>query len=434
MRKKVPVEELQLGMYIAELDRPWRETPFMFQGFEIRSHDDIEQLKRHCRFVYVDTPDTPSAGAPIRRPSMAPATTPQPGEPTRTSTTGTIHFDEYKLLKQVESPRFSGAYHDRTSLEEEISEIRQTHSQARAVVQTFMEDARLGRSIDGPGAKRVVGELVDSVLRNPDALTCFTQLKKRDEYTAMHSLHVCILALTFGRHLGLPPEELRILGIGAMLHDIGKMKMPLDVLNKPGELTENEFQLMKTHVPLGVDILEQISGIPQAAVQVARCHHERYSGGGYVNGYRGDQIGLYGMIGGIVDCYDAITSDRAYHTGLSAHLTLKEMYTWRGREFHAGLIEQFIQCMGIYPIGSVVALNTGEVGVVITMNRLRRLKPRVALVRKADGTSFGTSTVVDLMSCTTREGKPCEIECVLEPGVYGINPVDYLPVPAALIS
>jgi len=292
-----------------------------------------------------------------------------------------------------------------------------------------MEDARLGKSIDGIGAKKAVGKLAESVLRNPDALTCFIQLKKKDEYTATHSLRVCILALAFGRHLGLPAEELHILGTGAMLHDIGKMKVSNDILNKPGELTGAEFEIMRSHVPRGVEILESTSGISAAAIQVARYHHERYSGGGYINGIKGDQIGLFGMIGGIVDCYDALTSDRAYHTGLSAHLTLKQMYEWRGREFHAGLIEQFIQCMGIYPIGSVVALNTGEIGVVVTTNRVRRLKPRVALVRKPDGARYGNTTIVDLMSYTTRMGKPCEIERVVEPGAYDIDPIDYLPLP-----
>lgn len=429
MHKKVPIDELRLGMYVAELDRPWRETPFMFQGLEIRTQDDIDQLKRHCKYVYIVVAETYSAAPPPRRATTTLSVISNAEE--NDDDNKATRFDERDLFTRLQSSRFSGAYTDSTTLEDEVTHVGKIHAEARAMTQTIMEDARLGRSIDAPGAKRMVRALTDSILRNPDALTCFTQLKKRDEYTAMHSLRVCILALCFGRHLGLPEQELRILGIGALLHDIGKVKIPLDVLNKPGELTESEFALIKTHVPHGVEILEQTSAIPQAAIQVARCHHERYSGSGYINGFQGEQIGLFGMIGGIVDCYDAITSDRAYHAGLSAHLTLKEMYQWRGREFHAGLVEQFIQCMGIYPIGSVVALNTGEVGVVVTMNRLRRLKPRVALVRKADGSLYGAATIVDLMSCTTREGKPCEIECVLEPGVYGINPIDYLPVRVA---
>jgi HD-GYP domain-containing protein (c-di-GMP phosphodiesterase class II) len=417
-------------MYVSELDRPWRETPFLFQGFEIRSNEDIEQLRQYCQHVYIGLPDV-AGKSTVRHASAPSAPAIRTSEPKRGEIGAAKTFDESDLLKRVASPRFAGNYHDRTTLEEEIAEVQHTHTEARAVVQTFMDDARFGRSIDGPGAKKIVGAMVDSVLRNPDALTCFTQLKKRDEYTALHSLRVCMLALGFGRHLGLPPDELRMLGIGAMLHDIGKMKIPLEILNKPGQLTDGEFQIMKTHVPRGVEILEGVSGIPPSAVQVARCHHERYSGSGYINGYQGDQIGLFGMIGGIVDCYDAITSDRAYHAGLSSHLTLKEMYQWRGRDFHAGLVEQFIQCMGIYPIGSVVALNTGDIGVVITVNRQRRLKPRVALVRKADGTQHAPKTVIDLMSYTTKEGKPCEIESVLEPGVYGINPTEYLPLPSA---
>jgi len=416
-------------MYIAELDRPWRETPFLFQGFEVRSQDDIDEIKRYCQHVYIIVAEVFTAPAP-RRP--LPTAQLAPTVITGTATAPVTRFDEHDLLRRVSASRFPATYSDHTTLEEEVAEIRRTYSEAEATIKTVMDDVRLGKALDGPGAKKVVGALTDSVLRNPDALTCFIQLKKRDEYTALHSLRVCVLAIAFGRHLGLPASELNVLGIGAMLHDVGKMKVPLDILNKPGELSEREFDLMKTHVPRGVEILEGTSGIPQAAIQVARCHHERYSGGGYINGFKGDQIGLFGMIGGIVDCYDAITSDRAYHSGLSSHVTLKQMYEWRGREFHAGLVEQFIQCMGIYPIGSVVALNTGEVGVVITMNRARRLRPRVALVRKADGTLYGSATVLDLQQCTTREGKPCEIERVLEPGVYGINPIDYLPIPIAV--
>jgi putative nucleotidyltransferase with HDIG domain len=244
-------------------------------------------------------------------------------------------------------------------------------------------------------------------------------------------MRVCILALSFGRHLGLEKHELNLLGLGALLHDIGKMKVPADILDKPGALDDKEYEIVKSHVPRGVEILEDNAGIPRPAIDVARCHHERYGGSGYVLGLKGDLIGMFGMIGGIVDCYDAISSDRAYHTGMSAHTALKKMYEWRNRDFHSGLVEQFIQCMGIYPIGSVVELNTGEIGVVVTMNRQRRLKPRVNLVLQADYYPIPNATVIDLMSYKTRDGRPCEIDRVLEPGVYGINPVQYLPINAA---
>ena len=420
MKRKLDVQQLKIGMYVSELDRPWRETPFMFQGFEIRSEDEIRELQRYCQHVYIETAEiyqTPPPRTPAER---------------AVARVAVNHKKvERDLLIKVESqPLLQPVYHDRTTLEEEIQAVEETHRATRALVYTVMEDVRLGKNINTLGARKIVGELAESVIRNPDALTCFTQLKKKDEYTALHSLRVCILALAFGRHLGLERDELNLLGLGALLHDIGKMKVPNEILNKPGALSDYEYALMKSHVPRGVEILDKTPGIPRPAIEVARCHHERYSGSGYIGGLKGDQIGLFGMIGGIVDCYDAISSDRAYHAGMSAHAALKKMYEWRNRDFHPALVEQFIQCMGIYPIGSVVELNTGEIGVVVAMNRVRRLKPRVALVLRADFSPLPGATTVDLMEYMTRDGHPCEIERVLEPGIYGINPVNYMPVTA----
>ncbi|MHB8623393.1 MAG: HD-GYP domain-containing protein [Sulfuricaulis sp.] len=418
MKIKLGVEQLKIGMYVSALDRPWRATPFLFQGFEISSEDEIRELQRYCQFVYIDSAETYQ--------------TPRPRTAAEKATAEELMQHKKAgrdLLIQIESqPLIKPAYHDETDLEEEIEVIRETLRETKDLVNSLMEDVRLGKNINSVGSKKVVSKLVESVIRNPDALTCFAQLKKKDEYTAQHSMRVCILALSFGRHLGLEKHELDLLGIGALLHDIGKMKVPNEILNKPGALNDYEYALMKSHVPRGVEILENSSGIPRPAIEVARCHHERYSGNGYVNGLKGDQIGLFGMMGGVVDCYDAISSDRPYHNGMSAHAALKKMYEWRNRDFHPGLVEQFIQCMGIYPIGSVVELNTGEVGVVVTMNRLRRLKPRIALVLQPDFLPVPDPATVDLMQYKTRDGRPCEIERVLEPGVYGIDPVHYLPV------
>ena len=419
--KKLDVQELKIGMYVRELDRPWRETPFLFQGFEISNQDEVLELRRYCQHVYIDTPEAYQKPAPRTPAELAVA-----AEQLRHKKT------ERNLLIEVAShPLLKPVYHDQNRLEQEIEAASEIYSETRELVHTLMEDVRLGKNINSLGAKRVVSELVESVIRNPDALSVFAQLKKKDEYTAQHSMRVCILALSFGRHLGLDQDELNLLGIGALLHDIGKMKVPNEILNKPGALSDYEYALMKSHVPRGVEILDNSSGIPRPAIEVARCHHERYSGSGYISGLKGDHIGLFGMIGGIVDCYDAISSDRAYHTGMSAHAALKKMYEWRHRDFHPGLVEQFIQCMGIYPIGSVVELNTGEIGVVVTMNRVRRLKPRVALVLQPDFYPVPGARTVDLADYKTRDGRPCEIDRVLEPGVYGINPVNHLPVNVA---
>ncbi|MDO8704469.1 MAG: HD-GYP domain-containing protein [Sulfuricaulis sp.] len=421
MKRKLDVQQLKVGMFVSELDRPWRETPFVFQGFEIISEDEIRQLQRYCQYVYIETAETYRTPPPRT-----------PAEKAAAEETVRHKKAERDLFIKIEShPLLKPAYHDVTSLEEEIKVVREIHRETQDLIRGIMEDVRLGKPINSAGTKKIVNEMAESIIRNPDALTCFTQLKKKDEYTAQHSMRVCILALSFGRHLGLEAHELNLLGLGALLHDIGKMKVPNEIINKPGPLNDYEFALMKSHVPRGVEILENTSGIPRPSIEVARCHHERYSGSGYIHGLKGDQIGLFGMIGGIVDCYDAVSSDRAYHSGMSAHAALRKMYEWRNRDFHPGLMEQFIQCMGIYPIGSVVELNTGEVGVVVTMNRMRRLKPRVALVLQADYYPVPCATTVDLMDYKSRNGQPCEIERVLEPGVYGINPVQFLPVTAA---
>lgn len=426
MKRKLDVQQLKIGMYVRELDRPWRDTPFLFQGFEILTEKEIQELQRYCQYVYVDIPES-YINTRLTKGTEKILSHVITGQALRHKKI------EHELLIKVESqPLLQSAYHDQTSLEEEIEAVQKTHRETRMLIQTVMEDVRLGKNINTVAAKKLVTEMADSVIRNPDALTCFSQLKKKDEYTALHSLRVCILALAFGRHLGLEREELNLLGIGALLHDVGKMKIPNEIINKPSALNDYEYALMKSHVPRGVEILENTDGISPVSINVARCHHERYDGHGYVNSLKGDTIGLFGMIGGIVDCYDAISSDRAYHTGMSAHAALKKMYEWRNQHFHPGLVEQFIQCMGIYPIGSVVELNTGEIGVVVTMNRLRRLKPQIALVLRSDNSPFPLETMIDLMEYQTRDGQPCEIERVIEPSAYGINPVNYLPVNAAI--
>lgn len=428
MKKKIPVQDLQHGMYVSELvGRNWRETPFLFQGFEIQTDEQIEEIRQYCQHVMIDTEQGYDSSPKPKRPAVV---TPfKSAEPQILSRERVVNLE--KVVENFapwhhRAPR----YKDITVLEEEIGYAKKVVTHTRETVFDIMGDVRLGRSINTNVAKKVVADMVDSVIRNPDALMCLNQLKNKDEYTALHSLRVCVLALAFGRHLDLSDEELNMVGLGALLHDIGKMKVPNDIINKPGKLTDDEFALMKSHVPHGVTILEATHGIPSAAIDVARFHHERYAGGGYAMGAKGEQIGLFGTIGAIVDCYDAITSDRSYHTGLSAHDALKKMYSWRGKDFQPVMIEQFIQCMGIYPIGSVVELNNGCIGVVISVNRERRLLPRVALVLNSEKTPFSPTKIVDLMDFAENRNKDMEIRKVLPPGDHGIIPTKYIPLGA----
>lgn len=419
IKKKINVQDLEVGMRIAALDRPWLETPMLFQGDVIHSQSEIDELKRYCNYVYITV--SQSGEAIGRRPGgVAPHTmaTQTAAEPQR------LEFD---LLKKAATPQYGEhRYPDQATLEQEIKTVRRTHHEARLFIKALLADARERKSLDMAAAQRIVGELTDSILRNPDALMCFCQLKNAHEFTAEHSLRVCVLALTLGRHLGLDKEVLHHLGTGALLHDIGKVKVPGSLLDKTGPLAPHDVEIMRYHVPLGVAMLRQLSGISPQAVEAVREHHERYDGSGYPDGLKAETIGLLGQITGLADHYDTMTSDWADHNAVSGYIAIRKLYELRDREFHHALLEKFIQCMGVYPIGTLVELNTGEVGVVATMNRLRRLRPRVVLVLRPSNMPYEELKIISMMHESASDGRTLEIERALEPGTYGINPQHYL--------
>jgi HD-GYP domain-containing protein (c-di-GMP phosphodiesterase class II) len=426
---RIDTQQLRIGMYVCELDRPWRETPFLFQGFEIRTEEELKTLRQYCRTVGIIATET---GGPT--PAARAADRPEPFKSTADAAPARVPFVsvEQAMLKLNNHPGARSVYEDQTTLEEEIQNVKDSYTSACGLMQELMWEAKFGRGLDVPGARQIVGRMVQSALRNPDALVCFTQLRKKDEYSAMHGLRVSILSLVFGRQLGLGPADLEMLGLGALLLDVGKMKIPSDILNKPASLTGDELALVRQHVPWGVEILEKTGQVPATALEVVRYHHERYDGSGYADRLKGDAIGTFGMIAGIIDYYDAVTSDRVHRAGISAHAALKKMYEGRGTLFHPGLTEKFIQCLGIYPIGSVVELNTGEIGVVAAHNRAHRLKPRVVLVRRADKTPYPEMPVVSLVNRKNPDGGACDIERVLEPADCGVDPARYLPLPKAV--
>jgi putative nucleotidyltransferase with HDIG domain len=396
----------------------------LFQGNEIRHQTEIDELRRYCKFVYISVP------APSPAETIAPAKSIE-HHPAAKGTNDEHHRIEFDLLKKAAAPQHGEqTYPDRTTLEEELRAVQATYAQACALVPALLEDARMLKSMDVVATKQVVGALAESVLRNPDALLCLTQLKNKHEFTAQHSLRVSVLALTLGRHLGLDIMELQHLGIGALLHDIGKMKLPLDLLERPGKLAPHDVDLLQHHVQLGVALLRRQPGIPLAAVEAVREHHERYNGSGYPSGLKGEAIGQFGQIVGIVDYYDTMTSDWVEHSALSGYMAIRKIYELRDAQFHHALVSQFIQCMGIYPVGSLVELNTGEVGVVVSMNRHRRLRPRVALVLRPNNAPYDEVRIINLMQDLASDGRVLEIERALEPGAYGIKPSDHLPLAA----
>ncbi len=426
MKTKVDVHDLCKGMFVSELDRPWLGTPFLFQGFEIQTDEELAQLRALCRHVYVLSGDALASPALHRTKPVNAAPAAARGVTNITSAFAATETSSREIARDGMPP---SRYTDLTPVEEELQQAVEIERTARETIYSILDDARLGRSVDTPRAKKVVGQMTESIIRNPDALVWLTHLKKKHEYTALHSLRVCVLALTLGRHLGYGPEKLNILGIGALLHDIGKLQVPLEILDKPEALTREEFEIMKLHVPNGLKILENAEGIPPAALEVVGRHHERYNGNGYAFGLSSDDIGEFGLVSAIVDTYDAITSDRSYHLSLSAADALKIIYEGRQKAYHPWLTEQFIQCMGIFPIGSIVELSTGSIGVVITANRTRRLRPRVALILTPEKKPYTPASILDLMTVThDSNGKPVEIKNMLPSGTFGINPTDYIPM------
>lgn len=500
MKKRVDVRDLRLGMYVAELDRPWLETPFLFQGFELSSPSEIDQLLTHCEYVYIDaelgddllpakgrkqiSPRTQVLRAdeeklkqefnvllesPERNQGKLPYRDRNPycdqlpledeltratkleseawgmvrdtlvgvreGKPVDAKATESVVRDMVEsvvrnpdALMGVNCQRHASNFtsDQGVPVEEEISRARRIESDAKDAIGEALKDVRQGKSVDSQRAREVVDGLVSSMERNPDSLVLLNQQKQAETYMSLHAIRTCTLALIFGRHLSLSRHQLMILGLGALMHDVGMVTIPDDILNKPMGLSEAEFGVMQGHVPAGVEILKGSDGFPSEPIQIVEQHHERHDGSGYPKNINGDLIGLSGSIGAIVDVYDAITSQRIYRGGISAEDALKRMYEWRRKDFQPELVEEFIRCMGIFPIGSLVELNTGGIGVVITINRERRLKPKVALVLQANKEPYPERFIADLVKHRTRTGGELRIKRVLPSGAFGINPVDHI--------
>jgi len=404
MIKKVSVRDLKEGMYVCEFDRPWLETGFLFHHFLIKTDKQIEKIRRYCNHIYIDT----DKGEDVMTAVSA-------GEADKKI--------EQEMKETIQEPlKREPPPQDKIHFDIEIKEAKKAYTHSKEVIKNVLHDVRMGRIISTGDAKKAVNSMTDSIMRNRDALLCLTQLKSKDEYTSFHSINVCILCLAFGRHMGYSEIELKSLGIGALLHDTGKMKIPQEILNKPGNLTDNEFEIMKKHPVYSAEILSKTAGIPQKSIEVAIQHHERHNGTGYPKGLKGEEIDVFGMLSSIADVYDAITSNRVYHNALLPHEALKRMYEWGGKDFHRGLVEQFIKCVGIYPPGTVIKLQTGEIGIVISVNRANVLKPRIAVVIDGQNKRYTPPKTLDM----SNGGGKYNIKEILEPASCGINPQEIM--------
>lgn len=406
MKKQIGIDELQPGMLVEKLDRSWLDTPFFRHKMTITSHQQIAQLKAcGVRTLIVSLDGGEIADTPEVEPNIAADAVLSSMEDT-TSVPSIVPF------------------------EEELPVARQVYQAAKTIVQNAMHDTRLGRAINMDEVNRVVSEMTESVFRNPDALTSLSRLKQFDEYTFYHSVNTSLLAMSLGRDLGFERRTLHEIGVGTLLHDIGKTKVPIEILNKPGRFEPHEMEIMKQHVLRGVEVLSTTTGLGDSYVRPALEHHERVDGTGYPYRRVRDQLSQFGLMAAVVDIYDAITSDRCYHKGRVAHEALQFLYRL-SLEGHldATLVQRFIRVVGVYPVGSVVELNTGETGIVQQINHHAPLEPTVLIIKSAGNTLLSNPRELDL--ATQIETPHRTIAAILDPKQAGIDPPLYLDRKAA---
>lgn len=401
MKQRLEIDELRKGMYVCDLDRPWLESPFMFQGFIINTDDELAEIKNLCKYVYIDPERAEGSETDARA----------------TSTTASIH--------EIDGETQQRAYI--THVEDELKPAFELRTKTIEYMENMFRDVRAGKSIEGENVRALVSGMVASILRNPDALILLNLLREHNDYSVAHSINVCTLTLAFGRYLGLPQKELVELGMGALLHDVGETRVPANIMHKEGLLSKEESLLMQTHARHGADILEHSTGIPASAIAIALAHHERSNGQGYPDGLAESEINYYAKVVGIIDVYDSVTSSQSYRGCISSTEALKNMYNWRNELFDSTLVEQFIQCLGIYPIGSVVELDTGEVGIVISVALEQRLQPKLMLVRDSLKKAYTPPKIINLAQyANNSKSRKYDINKVLEPSAYGIDLKSYL--------
>ncbi|MDP1658564.1 MAG: DUF3391 domain-containing protein [Methylotenera sp.] len=532
-REKTPVSQLDIGMYVSELDRPWLGTPFMLEGLLIEDSEQIETISGICKFVYIDRTlsvsrhfsAVPKEQIAIKRDGainrvivnadLPKKSTDSLAKSTKTNTqTGKFSFfDVLKELhtsnqsaqstsinknaanaifnmqytnsanhgadaaknKVAENPTlatqiktdFSNFISELTSwgakqkklqaavnkaalkadlaknqstidgykitifdeappVEDEIAAIYPVYEKSQLATRELFEALALDQEIDLTNIHEALDGMVDSIERNPDALIWLAKLKQTDNYAYNHAMSVSITLMALANFMSLPKKQVKDLGLAGLLQDIGKAKIPTELLHKQDKITHEEFEVLKKHVEFALSLLEVTDNISGTVILTVSQHHERIDGSGYPYKLSGNQISLTGQMAGLIDTYCALTTNKVYAKGVYNQLALEEIHSLRGFKFNGVLIDQLVQFLGMYPVSSLVELNSGEVGVVIQQNSVRRLLPRVMILLNPDKTKNEYPAIVNLINAPlTPTGEPYKILRGLPPDSYGLSSNNY---------
>jgi HD-GYP domain-containing protein (c-di-GMP phosphodiesterase class II) len=435
-RIKIETANLERGMYVAQLDRPWLETPFMFQGFEIREDNELKLLRQFCRHVYVDVSRSKLpkdrlllAARPAHEREQAISTT-SPSRPPLTLARRLLHSVSRLDPTGVVATRFYGHrhYRNRVPTRKEAPQAIRAYDAAVATMNEVLDQLRNGAGVPVEQVQAAIKPLVDSILRNQDAMAWLVHLRKREEYTYHHSIASSVWAVVLGRHLGFDRHGLDTLALGGMLLDIGKARLPESLLTKTGPLTGEELAQARKHVDHGIDMVKLTPAINADVLAMIAGHHERHDGSGYPKGLKGADIPVFARIAGLVDCYDAMTSHRGWGQAKSPYDAIRELNTLADVHFQQEIVEHFVQALGMFPTGSLVELNTGEVGVVLEQNHIRRLRPKVMLLLDAHKAPMREYRTLDLRKLPSAHSEEAALWIVRghEAGAFGIDPKNYL--------
>lgn len=391
-RKEIPVGELEFGMYVAALDRAWEGTPFAYQGFHLRTEAQLEALRKYCTTVHVDVDQDQTAANSV----------PAPPPPLR------------GLHKVV--------YRETVPIERELAPARDVFASSEVVINAALQSSVAGRSVDAVALKTEVTKVTESVLRNPHAAALLSVMREGAEYLVDRAMHSSVYLIMFTRFLGMERADIERAGLVGLLQDVAMARVPHELVMKKGVLTPEEQTLVRLHVQQGVEQITATKGLGPEIAHLAGMHHERFDGSGYPKGLRGADIPTIAACSALVDTYSAMTRARPYAEPMPPSKVLGLLHRWRGKTFHATLVEEFIRCVGPFPVGSVVELGSGEVGIVISQEAEKRLQPRVMVVRDASGKPLRPQRLIDLSRVPSAGNDDAyRIRRTIEYGRSGVN-------------